>query len=173
MFYTQNYTCIFKRKLKNYPFSWTYIYLYLYLYILNSSALALHYLSAASHNAWLSTTNREKSSDGELKINQTPHLFTGWLSLWRNRLARSAVNRKVGGSSPPRDGLFFLNLNLHIIKTWENHQKTWARRDSNTQPSDLESDALPLRHRPIHTNVAMRAKCLQHPGFPGGHPSKY
>ena len=26
-------------------------------------------------------------------------------SLWRNRLARSAVNRKVGGSSPPRDGL--------------------------------------------------------------------
>ena len=25
------------------------------------------------------------------------------LSLWRNRLARSAVNRKVGGSSPPRD----------------------------------------------------------------------
>ena len=26
--------------------------------------------------------------------------------------------------------------------------KNWARRDSNTQPSDLESDALPLRHRP-------------------------
>ena len=26
--------------------------------------------------------------------------------------------------------------------------KVWARRDSNTQPSDLESDALPLRHRP-------------------------
>ena len=26
-------------------------------------------------------------------------------SLWRNRLARSAVNRKVGGSSPPRDEL--------------------------------------------------------------------
>ena len=28
-------------------------------------------------------------------------------SLWRNRLARSAVNRKVGGSSPPRDVLIF------------------------------------------------------------------
>ena len=28
--------------------------------------------------------------------------------LWRNWLARSAVNRKVGGLSPPRDGLFFL-----------------------------------------------------------------
>ena len=31
----------------------------------------------------------------------------GMLSLWRNRLARSAVNRKVGGSSPPRDGYSF------------------------------------------------------------------
>ena len=30
------------------------------------------------------------------------------LSLWRNRLARSAVNRKVGGSSPPRDDSVFL-----------------------------------------------------------------
>ena len=29
------------------------------------------------------------------------------MSLWRNRLARSAVNRKVGGSSPPRDAFFF------------------------------------------------------------------
>ena len=28
------------------------------------------------------------------------------LSLWRNRLARSTVNRKVGGSSPPRDAFF-------------------------------------------------------------------
>ena len=28
------------------------------------------------------------------------------MSPWRNRLARSAVNRKVGGSSPPGDGLF-------------------------------------------------------------------
>ena len=32
-------------------------------------------------------------------------------SLWRNRLARSAVNRKVGGSNPPRDDLF-----LDLIK---------------------------------------------------------
>ena len=35
------------------------------------------------------------------------------LSLWRNRLARSAVNRKVGGSSPPRDELFFLFFFLY------------------------------------------------------------
>ena len=27
------------------------------------------------------------------------------MSLWRSRLARSAVNRKVDGSSPPRDVL--------------------------------------------------------------------
>ena len=30
-------------------------------------------------------------------------------SSWRNRLARSTVNRKVGGSSPPEDG--FLSTN--------------------------------------------------------------
>ena len=29
-----------------------------------------------------------------------------WRSPWRNRLARSAVNRKVGGSSPPGDDIF-------------------------------------------------------------------
>ena len=34
------------------------------------------------------------------------------MSLWRNRLARSAVNRKVGGSSPPRDVFFFSNENV-------------------------------------------------------------
>ena len=44
------------------------------------------------------------------------------LSLWRNRLARSAVNRKVGGSSPPRDDSFF-QYTTHsclyiLIKAW-------------------------------------------------------
>ena len=29
---------------------------------------------------------------------------------WRNRLARSAVNRKVGGSSPPGGALSFSHL---------------------------------------------------------------
>ena len=29
------------------------------------------------------------------------------LSPWRNRLARSAVNRKVGGSSPPGDDIYY------------------------------------------------------------------
>jgi hypothetical protein len=35
-------------------------------------------------------------------------------SLWRNRLARSAVNRKVGGSSPPRDDYIFHFLNIYL-----------------------------------------------------------
>ena len=34
-------------------------------------------------------------------------LIVSSLSPWRNRLARSAVNRKVGGSSPPGDGILF------------------------------------------------------------------
>ena len=33
---------------------------------------------------------------------------------WRNWLARSAVNRKVGGSSPPGGALFFQANNLKI-----------------------------------------------------------
>ena len=33
--------------------------------------------------------------------------WSTWKSLWRNRLARSTVNRKVGGSSPPRDEVIF------------------------------------------------------------------
>jgi hypothetical protein len=36
-------------------------------------------------------------------------------SLWRNRLARSAVNRKVGGSSPPRDDLFLNAVNFTLF----------------------------------------------------------
>ena len=37
--------------------------------------------------------------------------------LWRNWLARSAVNRKVGGSSPPRSVSFFFSLlfQLHFF----------------------------------------------------------
>ena len=34
------------------------------------------------------------------------------LSLWRNRLARSAVNRKVDGSNPSRDGHM---KSVHIV----------------------------------------------------------
>ena len=40
-------------------------------------------------------------------LNHQGKLSLSDTSLWRNRLARSAVNRKVGGSSPPRDELFF------------------------------------------------------------------
>ena len=37
-------------------------------------------------------------------------------SLWRNRLARSAVNRKVGGSSPPRDDRACFPVRGFILK---------------------------------------------------------
>ena len=39
------------------------------------------------------------------------------LSLWRNRLARSTVNRKVGGLSPPRDGLHFTRKHIALWRT--------------------------------------------------------
>ena len=42
-------------------------------------------------------------------------LYRSAKSLWRNRLARSAVNRKVGGSSPPRDGaIYFAHQNVYV-----------------------------------------------------------
>ena len=46
----------------------------------------------------------------EIRCNQQPP--------WRNRLARSAVNRKVGGSSPPGGVFFFfcfLSCFIHAI----------------------------------------------------------
>ena len=49
---------------------------------------------------------------------------------WRNRLARSAVNRKVGGSSPPGGGKFFQILNM------ESRKKYWPWQDSNLQSPD-------------------------------------
>ena len=48
----------------------------------------------------------------------------GMLSLWRNRLARSAVNRKVGGSSPPRDGCFCKENPIHRQVTHCHEKKT-------------------------------------------------
>ena len=36
---------------------------------------------------------------------------------------------------------------LHDFSNIENLKASWPWRDLNTQPSDLESDALPLRHR--------------------------
>ncbi len=44
------------------------------------------------------------------KVGKTLVNYTDML-LWRNWLARSAVNRKAGGSSPPRSVLF-LKYNL-------------------------------------------------------------
>ena len=40
-------------------------------------------------------------------------------SLWRNRLARSTVNRKVGGSSPPWDVLSFAVVAMSYIVIWD------------------------------------------------------
>ena len=36
----------------------------------------------------------------------------------RNRFARSAVNRKVGGSSPPRSEEVFFDFNCMLVQIW-------------------------------------------------------
>ena len=48
-------------------------------------------------------------------------------SLWRNRLARSAVNRKVGGSSPPRDVPVFVSNAMGKTCVW--HQSNLLQSD--------------------------------------------
>jgi hypothetical protein len=49
------------------------------------------------------TTNDKRSR-------KTSWRKTGMQPPWRNRLARSAVNRKVGGSSPPGGGTTFFKF---------------------------------------------------------------
>ena len=49
------------------------------------------------------------------------------MSLWRNRLARSAVNRKVGGSSPPRDVSIFVGCS-HITICFTIHFDLYIKK---------------------------------------------
>ena len=54
-----------------------------------------------------------KTNDAVYKV--TP--FFNQSFLWRNRLARLAVNQKVGGSSPPRDVDFVFAPGLFYFRT--------------------------------------------------------
>lgn len=70
---------------------------------------------------------------------------------WRNRLARSAVNRKVGGSSPPGGALFFTTLSLSPtgdeneekaslqLDQWEPKLEMKGEKDRSQQDSNLQS----------------------------------
>ena len=60
------------------------------------------------------------------------HFIQSNVLLWRNWLARSAVNRKVGGSSPPRSVLFFLVngrrvFSFILIYHYRETNKRWLR----------------------------------------------
>ena len=65
-------------------------------------------------------------------------------SLWRNRLARSAVNRKVGGSSPPRDEMSPFRLNLFwgetVFVSFYKHEANFIEpfKHINSRKSGLE-----------------------------------
>ena len=50
-----------------------------------------------------STTLETQNTSSLFSVTRVGKAYSHRLSLWRNRLARSAVNRKVGGSSPLRD----------------------------------------------------------------------
>ena len=62
-------------------------------------------------------------------------------------VARLTPDQKVACSNHVGVTSFaiFLHFNINIKQNNIILQKIWPLRDSNTQPSDLESDALPLR----------------------------
>ena len=55
----------------------------------------------------------------------------------------------LSGSATP------ISTTLASLGYWYSKENLWPRRDLNTQPSDLESDALPLRHK-----VSVTPSCL-------------
>ena len=79
------------------------------------------------------------------------HFQSGIKPPWRNRLARSAVNRKVGGSSPPGGEKFFLQKR-RLVST-----KTMAARWSRSRILALGRacsalcENLPIQEPQIHS----------------------
>ncbi len=72
-------------------------------------------------------------------------------SLWRNRLARSTVNRKVGGSSPPRDADFFL-----YISRFHSSSYTTQKNDKKTRRKKDEPDVIRTRNLLIWSQTRYR-----------------
>jgi hypothetical protein len=77
------------------------------------------------------------------------------MSLWRNRLARSAVNRKVGGSNPPRDE-FFLCFLLKLLFFFF----FWSRLNTNVKENDIvhvleavEASTVVINNEPVSVFV--------------------
>ena len=70
---------------------------------------------------------------------------------WRNRLARSAVNRKVGGSSPPGGDLFF-NL-VHVCRELEKEKWIDPGRIRTCNPLIRSQMPYPLGHRATDGSV--------------------
>ena len=69
--------------------------------------------------------------------------------LWRNRLARSAVNRKVGGSSPPRDDSVFLHNTLFDTRAICNTLLGKSFQKKETEPATLSETFLVNLHIPV------------------------
>ena len=80
------------------------------------------------------------------------------LSLWRSRLARSAVNGKVGGSNPPRGACFWAFSALTLLVGWQEGNpaceklnsgvlawlSVWSEVQTCIRPSQCHCHSLPL-----------------------------
>ena len=101
---------------------------------------------------------------------RAPHWAQLLLSLWRNRLARSAVNRKVGGSSPPRDEKFLsIYIIMYFLTRWPLASVSHIKEGpylyfSNTVSSFCNSCRLDSFSPVIHTPAAiMSVRTLSFP----------
>ena len=91
----------------------------------------------------------ERQGEFRAKICMFLTLPSDVLSLWRNRLARSAVNRKVGGSSPPRDDSVFLHNTLFDTRAICNTLLGKSFQKKETEPATLSETFLVNLHIPV------------------------
>ena len=85
---------------------------------------------------------------------QAGEQFAEWQSLVSQELWKPIARAFLSKSFCPHQVVeeFFVSKPLYITKFYKifltYHANKWGQSDSNAQPSDLESDALPLRHSP-------------------------
>ena len=75
------------------------------------------------------------------------HVVHHPLPPWRNWLARSAVNRKVGGSSPPGGAIYFFINELHKQKEYVQKKFVDSGRTRTCNPLIRSQMPYPLGHR--------------------------
>ncbi len=92
----------------------------------------------------------ELVSDNELKI---------VMLLWRNRVARPAVDRTAGGSSPSRSVVFLSKFLFHQYINLKNFYSTYIHVHDDAVDCIGDPTTYPLRHILIHCFLIVENVC--------------